>query len=119
MVSFLISLALSFPSLTICFFSSLILSSKTEAGSSFGSCGTSFPLIARSSIFCRNFFVSMSIYSSISPMSFFSSSTALVMLLAFSSISPISSASDLSSTASPDLIHVISRLVLSLSSISL
>ena len=31
--------------------SALIRSSNTDAGSSFGSCGTSFPLIARSNIF--------------------------------------------------------------------
>ncbi|RXV61752.1 hypothetical protein D6C19_11435 [Ligilactobacillus murinus] len=33
-------------------FSALIFSSNTDAGSSFGSCGTSFPCIATSSTFC-------------------------------------------------------------------
>ena len=44
-------LRLILPSFISRSFSALIRSSKTDAGSSFGSCGTSFPCIARSSIF--------------------------------------------------------------------
>lgn len=43
-------------------FSALIRSSRTDAGSSLGSWGTSFPCIARSSIFWRNAFVSIVIF---------------------------------------------------------
>ena len=55
-------LRLILPSFISRSFSALIRSSRTDAGSSLGSWGTSFPCIARSSIFWRNAFVSIVIF---------------------------------------------------------
>lgn len=58
-VSPLMSLGFSLPSLTICCFCWRIRSSRTEAGSSLGSCGTNLPRIAKSRTFSLNAAVSI------------------------------------------------------------